>query len=387
MTYYLPQIKTALLFFPFIALLITLPYMIIQYHKYGSVLIYKTIVFYSFMLYLLCCYFLVIMPLPSFAAVENSAAIQPQLIPFTFISDFIRDSQFNINDFSTYLPAFRSFPFLTIFFNVMLFMPFGIYLRYYFKLKWHQVLLISFLLSLFFELTQLTGLYGIYPKAYRIFDVDDLITNTAGGMLGYFITPLFSFFLPERKTVDNWAYQKGVNVSFTRRFIAWLIDLTILFSLMIGLNLSGFSKVLPLGLPIILIDYLISVLLLFILIPLLRKGQTIGKWIVKIRLADLNKQVLKPWLMITRFSLIYLIIFPAPLWSIWCLTLMQDNRLIINLIFIALFFGFLGIAIIFPIHTFLMLFHKEKYLLYDRFLHIEHVSTIDYRPKENDSAK
>ena len=31
----------------------------------------------------------------------------------------------------------------------------------------------SFLLSLFFEVTQLTGLYFLYPGSYRLFDVDD----------------------------------------------------------------------------------------------------------------------------------------------------------------------------------------------------------------------
>ena len=34
------------------------------------------------------------------------------------------------------------------------------------------------------ELTQATGLYGLVPCAYRIVDVDDLITNTMGAALG-----------------------------------------------------------------------------------------------------------------------------------------------------------------------------------------------------------
>ncbi len=42
------------------------------------------------------------------------------------------------------------------------------------------------------------GLFFIYPKAYRLFDVDDLIINTTGGILGYLVTPLFQKLLPTR---------------------------------------------------------------------------------------------------------------------------------------------------------------------------------------------
>ncbi|GAA0226871.1 hypothetical protein GCM10008921_09530 [Metaclostridioides mangenotii] len=64
-------------------------------------------------------------------------------------------------------------------------MPLGISLRYFFKRNLKQTLIITFLVSLFFELTQLTGLYGIYIAPYRIFDVDDLMLNKLGGYIGY----------------------------------------------------------------------------------------------------------------------------------------------------------------------------------------------------------
>jgi glycopeptide antibiotics resistance protein len=43
----------------------------------------------------------------------------------------------------------------------------------------------GFGLSLAVELTQLTGIWGLYPCPYRQFDVDDLILNTAGVALGF----------------------------------------------------------------------------------------------------------------------------------------------------------------------------------------------------------
>ena len=62
---YLVPIKAALIIFPFLALLITLPYIIYEYHHYGSVNKLRTLIIYSFILYLMTIYFLVILPLPT----------------------------------------------------------------------------------------------------------------------------------------------------------------------------------------------------------------------------------------------------------------------------------------------------------------------------------
>lgn len=48
--------------------------------------------------------------------------------------------------------------------------------------------LLGFGLSLTVELTQLTGIWGIYPCAYRKFDIDDLILNTLGVAIGFALT-------------------------------------------------------------------------------------------------------------------------------------------------------------------------------------------------------
>lgn len=77
-----------------------------------------------------------------------------------------------------------SVSFLQIFFNILLFVPLGFLARAVFKRGLFTSTLIAFSISLAIELTQLTGLWGYYPCAYRIFDVDDLITNTAGGLIG-----------------------------------------------------------------------------------------------------------------------------------------------------------------------------------------------------------
>lgn len=90
------------------------------------------------------------------------------------------------------------------FYNFLLLMPFGIYLRYFLKKReyWKRAFIISFLLTLFYEVTQVTGVYGIFNCAYRIFDVDDLMLNSAGAWLGFFLAPIVWALFPSHEAVQ-----------------------------------------------------------------------------------------------------------------------------------------------------------------------------------------
>ncbi|WP_336627067.1 MULTISPECIES: VanZ family protein [unclassified Microbacterium] len=68
--------------------------------------------------------------------------------------------------------------------NVLLFLPLGFFLRVLGGRGILVALLVGFGVSLVVETTQLTGVWGLYPCAYRVFDVDDLLTNTVGAVLG-----------------------------------------------------------------------------------------------------------------------------------------------------------------------------------------------------------
>ncbi len=78
----------------------------------------------------------------------------------------------------------RNQAFLQLVLNVVLFLPFGPFVR----LITHRGVVVAtalgFAVSLLIEVTQLTGVWGVYPCAYRLFDVDDLVTNTLGALLG-----------------------------------------------------------------------------------------------------------------------------------------------------------------------------------------------------------
>jgi hypothetical protein len=88
--------------------------------------------------------------------------------------------------------------FLQIVLNVALFVPMGVLLRlrYGRGLVWAFGVGLSF--SLLIETTQLTGIWGLYDCAYRFFDVDDLLFNTTGAVLGSILALPFARRFGER---------------------------------------------------------------------------------------------------------------------------------------------------------------------------------------------
>jgi glycopeptide antibiotics resistance protein len=114
-----------------------------------------------------------------------------------------------------------------IIFNLFLTVPLGIFLRFLFGFKFGKTMLAGFAFSLLCEITQITGLFFIYPAPYRIFDVDDLIINTLGAVVGYFIFPLVFRILPKVDDGNNQVTQ-GSEASFFQRCAATLSDIVII---------------------------------------------------------------------------------------------------------------------------------------------------------------
>ncbi len=192
---YLIPLYLLYLFSPLITVLFFIPCMIYQQRKYGCLYLYRAAIMYLFSLYLVCLYFYIITPLPSIDYVlANPLPMKIQLHPFAFAYDFAEQAYWIISGIGT-VNISHSAWFQTLG-NIVVFMPFGIFLSYYFhySLKW--AVFLSFCLSLFCELTQLSGLYGIYPAPYRLFDINDLMFNTFGGMLGHLAAPFLTRKLP-----------------------------------------------------------------------------------------------------------------------------------------------------------------------------------------------
>lgn len=238
MTFKTP-LQAAFVLLPVIWVLLTIPIMIWQYRKYGALSFWRGLMVFSFTFYLVAAYFLVILPFPNDAALRYLNKINAPTMNWNIFAVF--------SDFFTKNPMFhgggiiagiKDPTFIQPVFNILLFVPLGIYLKYYFKFSTKKVILSGFLLSLFFELTQLSALYGIFPRPYRLFDVDDLLLNTTGAYLGALISPLLSFIIPNLSDLDEKIENKANRVSIVRRTLAWTIDfiLILLISSLIDLK-------------------------------------------------------------------------------------------------------------------------------------------------------
>lgn len=303
---YLQSIQTAFFFFPIAALFFTLPYIVWNYHKYGSVLGVRILVVYSFILYLISIYFLVILPLPSVEEVKNLTGPRAQLVPFTFVTDMIRESHLVAGDPSTWFSLFNG-SLLQVVFNIFMLVPFGMYLRYYFQCTLKKTIFLSFLLSLFFELTQLSGLYFLYPRNYRLFDVDDLMANTFGGLLGYCAVRPFLRVLPTRKQMDAASFSRGLQVSFSRRMVSLFFDLVCAGLLgAVAYKLADLNAAWKLRIPVaVLLGY-------FLFLPVVLRGRTIGKYLTRTRIVSSCSELTHWYQYFLRYAFLFLGLFLIP---------------------------------------------------------------------------
>ncbi|MBQ8086041.1 MAG: VanZ family protein [Lachnospiraceae bacterium] len=71
---------------------------------------------------------------------------------------------------------------VNLFGNIIAFMPFGALIRWVLnkRVRWYQAIIYTFVFSLIVEVIQLVSKVGA-------FDVDDIILNTIGGLLGFIV--------------------------------------------------------------------------------------------------------------------------------------------------------------------------------------------------------
>lgn len=276
MSSYLVPIQTAVIAFIILAWVITIPYLIYKYRKQGSLPLFQAVLESSFVFYMIAAFFLTLLPLPSKEFVDALTTPRTQLVPFAFVSDFFKHTVLEIFNPATYVGALKQGVVIQPLFNIVMTIPFGIYLRYYYKKSFKFVLLASLGLSLFYEVTQLSGVYGIYSRSYRLFDVDDLFLNTLGGMIGYAITPFIVVLFPSRSSLEATIKIQAKTPSKVRRLVAFIVDYYLL-----GMVFSSLSKG---SLEGIITSFLASSLLSLVMYKF--KGLTVGLWLVRLKVVS-----------------------------------------------------------------------------------------------------
>ncbi len=376
---YLSVIKSAFAAFPIAAFIITLPYMIWQYKKFGSIPLLRTAVVYSFVLYCMTVYYLAILPLPTIEEVAAADAIAPNFIPYTWLKSFLGANGLSPVSLSWWKALAKDFFFRETFFNICMFLPLGIYLRYYFKSGFLRTLTTGFFGSLFIELTQLSGLYFIYPHAYRAFDVTDLCNNTLGAVIGFALTPLFCFFLPSRDKLDESAYKKGEKVPLLRRLIGLAIDWLIYLAILIAAE-SIFLRMLPDGINSTLFDiiiYALFILVYFVLLQSFSRGSTLGHIIIKTKVISQDGKKASFAQLLLRYAILYGIIVPSPFYAIEFAHMISSNSEGAPVIL-----GFIGVAAcgilmcIFASDCLMKLMGSHHDFLYGRISKTKCISTI-----------
>ena len=215
---------------------------------------------------------------------------------------------------------------------------------------------------MFFELTQLSGLYFIYPRGYRLFDVDDLILNTLGGLFGYFLSRLVTHFIPQMDKINEKARERGKIVSGFRRSVAFLVDFFIVMFIDLLVIVYWKDNI-----------YLTMTLAIFyyIIVPLVLKGSTLAqKFLNIVVIDDENKNNLSKLLLRKFLAIAIYIIIP---FSLCYINLNIKKELIRELLGIVI----IGIIFIFYLLSTIKYLFTKKEMLYEKISKTKLKSTIE----------
>ncbi|HBJ01559.1 MULTISPECIES: VanZ family protein [Lysinibacillus] len=288
MSTYTQSILIAFFITIILSFVLFIPWLIYTYRKYSYLSMSKTIIMFSFIFYFLSALCLVLLPFPSTrdtCSLQSPDTVHTNLRLFQFIEDILKDSGVVLTNPSTWLAITKQQAFYQAFFNFLLLMPFGVYLRYFLQERryWKRAFILSFLLTLFYEITQRTGIYGIFNCAYRIFDVDDLLLNSVGALLGFFLAPIVWALFPSHEEVEAKAaeMEKKDIVKPISILLALVIDLFIVQVIWFIIGaLTGYSGT---------FEFLVVIALymtIFGFIPSMMKGATVGMKIMRFTMVN-----------------------------------------------------------------------------------------------------
>ena len=202
----------AVVLWPLASMVLTLPILAYLYHRDGRLRAASAVSAYLAVLYVLGLGCFTLYPLPDGTSGPGiTYCFEPRFNPLGFLDDLAKD-------------GVRALPDMVA--NVAFFVPLGFIAGRLLRWRFATTLAVGFGASLLIETAQLTGLFGLYPYAYRMFDVLDLFCNTMGAAFGWSGTVLAGRLLPPSESAREGRVTD--RPGFVRRAVAYWIDLTVM---------------------------------------------------------------------------------------------------------------------------------------------------------------
>lgn len=189
------------------SVLLTLPILAVLYNRRNHLAFGTVISVYLSILYVFALAFFTLYPLPD-NPVQYCAThhVYPQVDPLQFLTDLRESGKSAV---------------LQIGLNVMFFVPLGFILKRLFHWHWYAIIPAGFAVSFLIESAQGTGLFGLFPCAYRLFDVDDLIWNTSGAIIGLWLASIWNRVDPPEVEANTTVVTRP---GLIRRLVAFALD-------------------------------------------------------------------------------------------------------------------------------------------------------------------
>jgi len=194
------------------------PILLVQTRRYGQMSLPRVLGAAGVSIYAVALVAYTLLPLPDERANCATAHGALELVPGHSIADVARETA----GFSV-VSTLTSHAFLQVVLNVVLFVPFGAIARRYWSRGLGSSILLGALVSVLIEATQYTGIWGLYECAYRVADVDDVITNTLGAAVGALIAPIVLSWMPSTRVLRA-SRDRARPITVWRRWFAMVLD-------------------------------------------------------------------------------------------------------------------------------------------------------------------
>ncbi|GAB3623795.1 hypothetical protein GCM10027418_18790 [Mariniluteicoccus endophyticus] len=204
-----------------LSLVLFIPFVIWQYRRYGEIAELRLGLMCALLVYCAALIAYTMFPLPQ--TLSDAWCARHQRLNLDPIEAVRR-----VQSSTAGLPlhkALMDFSVLEMVFNVALFVPLGWFGRRIGEWKVLTTALVGLGTSLLIEVTQFTGVYGVFKCAYRLADVIDLFTNTTGTLVGVALATLFPHLFPTSDELEATA-DRARPVDKGRRWLSQVLDMT-----------------------------------------------------------------------------------------------------------------------------------------------------------------